>query len=203
MNKYLKHLKDAINKLDGTNPKKDYRLLNQIDDKMLLHEYKWELERMDFSLDEESKGFRHIVRYVRYYVEDTFEDTLFADTDKYRLMQMWCSSKDENECIEFFMVRTPRRQFKIGVCAYRKGFKSAIFYANMFGKKKLLEFHKQSSRGDVLSSIISKVSGFRKSEENFYLLTLPAVSSMAEFKKQIFPKFKSVYEAMRELSKDW
>ena len=34
MNMYLKHLKDAINKLDGTNPKKDYRLLNQIEDKM-------------------------------------------------------------------------------------------------------------------------------------------------------------------------
>ncbi|MDD6337788.1 MAG: hypothetical protein PUC15_05305 [Lentisphaeria bacterium] len=203
MNRYLKQLKDAINKLDGTNPKKEYRLLEQMDDKMLLLEYKWELEKMDFSLDEEGKGFRHIVSYIRNYVENEFGDRIFADTDKYRLMQMWSSDKDKDECLEIFLLRTPRQQFKIGICAYRKGFESAIYYANMYGKKKLLEFHKPSKRGDVLSSIVSKLPGFRKAEENYYLLTLSAVSSMAEFKKTIFPKFKSAYEAMHELSKNW
>ena len=203
MNRHLKQLKDAINKLDGTNPKKEYRLLEQMDDKMLLLEYKWELQKMDFSLDEEGKGFRHIVSYIRNYVENEFGDRIFADTSKYRLMQMWCSDKDKDECLEIFLLRTPRQQFKIGICAYRKGFESAIYYANMYGKKKLLEFHKPSKRGDVLSSIVSKLPGFRKAEENYYLLTLSAVSSMAEFKKKIFPKFKSAYEAMHELSKDW
>lgn len=204
MNRYLKHLKDAINKLDGTDPKRDYRLLNQIDDKMFLHEYKWELERMDFSLDEDGKGFRHIAGEVRKYLESVYGDgSIFSSLEKGRLMQMWCSNKDENECLEIFMVRTPRRQFKIGICAYRKGFKSAMFYANMYGKKKLLEFHKPSTRGDVLSAIVSNLPGFRRTEDNYYLMTLPAVSNMAEFKKIIFPKFKSAYKAMSELSKDW
>lgn len=201
MNIYLKRIKDIVNKLDGTNPKRDYHLLEQMDDKMLLYEYECELEKMDFSLDEESKGFRHIVRYIRSYVEDVFGDMIFADTDKYRLMQMWCSNKDENECLEIFMIRTSRQRFKIGVCAYRKGFKSALFYANMYGKKKLLEFHKASKRGDVLSPVISKLPCFRKSEENFYVLTLPAPSSMDEFKKQIFPKFKAAYLVLYQLNK--
>ena len=203
MNKYLKRLKDAVNKLDGTNPKKDYRLLEQMDDKMLLFEYKCELEKMDFSLDEESGGFRYIARYVRKIIEDMYGDWVFVSTDKYYLGTAWYSEKDKNECLEIFMVRTPRRQYKIGVCAYRKGFEIAMSYVGMFGKKKLLEFHKPSTRGDVLSPVISKLPGFRKSEENFYLLTLPAVSSMDEFKKTIFPKFKSAYDVMHELSKDW
>ena len=131
-----------------------------------------------------------------------FDDRVFIEPDKYRLHSRWCSEKDKNECLEIFMVKK-NNKFILGVCAYRKGFEIAGPYVDMYGRKKLLEFHRPSTRGDVLSPIVSKLSGFRKSEENFYLLTLPAVSSMAEFKKQIFPQFKSVYEAMRELSKDW
>ena len=203
MNRYLKSIKDTVDKLDGTHPKKEYRLLEQMEEKLLLYEYQCALEKMDFSLDKESKGFRHIVRYVRDRIEDLFGENIFASTDKYRLMQMWISSKDKNECLEIFMVRTSPRQYKIGVCAYKKGFESAIYYANMYGRKKLLEFHKSSTRGDVLSPLVSKLPGFRKSEDNFYLLTLPAPSSMSEFKKNIFPKFKAAYESMRELSTDW
>ena len=203
MNRHLKQLKDAINKLDGTNPRKDYRIIEFLEEEALLIQYQFELEKMDFSLDEDSGGFRHITRFVRKYIEDVFGDRLFSSIDKYRLMQMWCSDKDKDECLEIFLLRTPRQQFKIGICAYRKGFESAIYYANMYGKKKLLEFHKPSKRGDVLSSIVSKLPGFRKAEENYFLMTLPAVSSMAEFKKRIFPKFKAAYEALHELSKNW
>ena len=202
MNKYLKQLKDVINKLDGTDPKRDYRLLDQMDDKMLLYKYACELEKMDFSLDKESGGFRHIAYYVRKHIHDKFDDHVFVEPDKYRLETVWNSDKDENECLEIFMVRK-NNKFKIGICAYRKGFEIAGPYVMMYGRKKLLEFHKSSSRGDVLTRVVSKLPGFRKTEENFYLLTLPSVFSMAEFKKHIFPKFKSAYEAMRELSKAW
>lgn len=202
MNRYLKHLKDVINKLDGTNPKKDYRLIEKSDIDILIYQYQCELEKMDFSLDKESGGFRHIAYYVQKYMRSMFDDHIFIEPDKRRLETRWSSNTDDNERLEIFMVKR-NNKFKIGVCAYRKGFEIAGSYVVMFGKKKLLEFHKPSKRGDILSPIASKVPGFKKSEENFYLLTLPAVSNMAEFKKQIFPKFKSAYEFMHELSKNW
>ena len=97
MNKYLKRIKDTVNKLNGTNPKKEYRLLDQIQEGTLLIRYQYELEKMDFSLDKESRGFQHIARYVRKMIKDTFGDWIFVSIDKYYLGAMWCSEKDKND----------------------------------------------------------------------------------------------------------
>ena len=202
MNRYLKSIKDTVNKLDGTDPKRDYHLLEQMDDKILIYKCQCELEKMDFSLDKECGGFKYVAYYVQKRIRDIFDDHIFIEPDKFRLETRWSSDKDDNERLEIFMVKK-NNKFKIGVCAYRKGFEIAGSYVVMFGRKKLLEFHKPSTRGAVLSPVISKLPGFRKSEENFYLLTLPAPSCMSEFKKQIFPKFKAAYETMRELSERW
>ena len=200
MNKQLNRIKDLVSKLDGTNPRKEYRILDQMQEETLLLQYQYELEKMDFSLDKENGGFLHVSRYVRKYIDDTFDDWIWADIDKNRLGQVWISKEDKNECLEVFMIMTARRKIKIGICAYKKRFEIAACYANMYGKKKMLEFHKASARGDVLSSVISKLSGFRKEEDNLFVLTLPPVSNMSGFKKNVFPKFKEAYLSVHQLS---
>ena len=196
MNRHLKQLKDTIDRLDGTNPKKGYRYLQQMKDQ--IQKYELELYKKDFSID-----WQFSFMDIGFFVKHEFDDISFEfQYEKYRLHSRWCSEKDKNECLETFMVKKGNL-FKIGVCAYRKGFEIAGPYVVMFGRKKLLEFHRPSTRGDVLSAVISKLPGFRKSEDNFYILTLPAPSSMSEFKKNIFPKFKAAYDAMSELSKNW
>ena len=196
MNRHLKQLKDTIDRLDGTNPKKEYRYLQQMKDQ--IQKYELELYKKDFSID-----WQFSFMDIGFFVKHEFDDISFEfQYEKYRLHSRWCSEKDKNECLETFMVKKGNL-FKIGVCAYRKGFEIAGPYVVMFGRKKLLEFHRPSTRGDVLSAVISKLPGFRKSEDNFYILTLPAPSSMSEFKKNIFPKFKAAYDAMSELSKNW
>lgn len=196
MNRYLKNIKDTVNKLDSDNARTDYRYLQRMKDQ--IQQYELELYKKDFSIDWQF-GFMDIC----FFVEQELENIFFEFQDKkYRLHSRWISDKDKNECLEIFMVKKGNK-FKIGACAYRKGFEIAGPYVVMYGRKKLLEFHKPSTRGDILSPVISKLPGFRKSEDNFYLLTLPAPSGMDEFKKQIFPKFKAAYETMSELSKDW
>ena len=82
MNRHLKQLKDAINKLDGTDPKRDYRLLEKSDVDMLIYRYQRELEKMDFSLDKESRGFRHIAYFVQKYIHNMFDDHIYNDAEK-------------------------------------------------------------------------------------------------------------------------
>ena len=196
MNRHLKQLKETINKLNGINPKKDYRHLQRM--KNQIEKYELELYKKDLSIDGQF-GFMDIGFFVKHEFDDISFEFQF---EKYRLHSRWRSEKDKNECLEIFMVKK-KNKFILGVCAYRKGVEIAGPYVNMYGRKKLLEFHRPSQRGDVLSPVASKFPGFRKSEDNFYLLTLPAPASMSEFKKQIFPKFKAAYETMSELSKDW
>ena len=166
----------------------------------MLLQYQYELEKMDFSLDKENGGFLHVSRYVRKYMDDTFDDWIWVDIDKNHLGQVWISKEDKNECLEVFMIMTARRKIKIGICAYKKRFEIAACYANMYGKQKMLEFHKASTRGDVLFPVISKLSGFRKEEDNLYVLMLPPASNMSDFKKNVFPKIKETYLSVRQLS---
>lgn len=202
MNRQLKRIKDLVSKLDGTNPRKEYRILDQMQEGTLLLQYQYELEKMDFSLDKENGGFLHISRYVRKYIDDTFDDWIWVDNDKYRLGQVWISKEDKDECLEVFMVRIPQRKFKIGICAYKKRFEIAACYANMYGRKKMLEFHRASTRGDILSPVISKLSDFRKEEDDFYVLTLPPASNMSDFKKNVFPNFKEAYLSIHQLAEN-
>ena len=194
MNRYLKRIKDTVNKLDGDNAKQDYRYLQKL--KNQIEKYELELYKKDFSIDW-CFGFMDIGFLVKHELDNIFFE---FHNQKYRLHSRWCSSKDKNECLEVFMVKKGNK-FKIGVCAYRKGFEIAGPYVVMYGRKKMLEFHRASQRGNVLSPVISKLPGFRKAEDNFYILTLPAPSGMDEFKKQIFPKFKAAYLALYQLDK--
>ena len=194
MNRHLKRIKDIAQHLNGEKAKNDYRYLQLMKDQ--IEQYEQVLYKKDFSIDWQF-GFMDIGFYVKHEFENIFFQ--FQD-EKYRLHSRWCSEKDKNECLEIFMVKQ-KNKFKIGVCAYRKGFEIAGPYVNMYGRKKMLEFHKPSKRGNVLSTVISKLPGFRKVEENFYVLALTAPSSMSEFKKSVFPLFKSAYLSLCQLDK--
>jgi len=204
MSRKLASLKMISEKLSGIPFGKEYRILQQLKEK--IDEYEKEIILKNFLLD-------YDVALDEVSMALCINDTPMFHRYKtfYLVAPPLEFSKDLNDEVEVFAVLPPRKRITIGVCVYEKKEKNLATdsfqdknFVSQYGKIKLVECewcNPSPKRNEELSKFIHLIEksiklSFRKEEDGLYTTTLPYVNSFNEFKKQLMPKIKSIFDIL-------